>query len=242
MKTGPIPAEQYRNPSMGKTIWAVSFLILSTWILNEIGSYLLDKFARYGTRSYWPGVFVDQTLLIAMACVSVQLIVVLYFCRPIKALFIHLSEGRSENWTLKDLVAGLVGGVCAFLVSIPLLLWGFQIHPITQQLMHWPVSLAQVSQVGMYLVVVPVLNEMVFRGVIFRGLLDASSLWPAAIGSSLLFAYVWAAPNTTVAFILGITSALVFKKTGTLAGSILANITLTLLIGSFLLAHDLHFF
>ncbi|MGH9691201.1 MAG: lysostaphin resistance A-like protein [Candidatus Acidiferrales bacterium] len=89
-------------------------------------------------------------------------------------------------------------------------------------------------QVGLLLIAVPVLSELVFRGIAFRFLRAASSFWPAAIGSSLLFACVWSVPTTSVAVILGVASALVFRKTRALVSSIIANATLTILVETFL--------
>ncbi|MFZ0617624.1 MAG: type II CAAX endopeptidase family protein [Candidatus Acidiferrales bacterium] len=229
--------------TLDKFIWAMSLLIIITWALNQLGTVLLlNVIKRHELTSYWPAHLVDQTMLIAMVIFSVELAVVLCIYRPLRSLFTLQAEKKTEKRTRHRLVIGAVGGVCAFLASIPLLFYGGGTHILTPQLLSYPVSLSVVCQLGLLLVVVPGLSELVFRGVAFRSLYAASSLWPAAIGSSLLFACVWPVPTTAVAVILGIATALVFHKTRALISSILTNVTLTILVETFLVLHDLHFF
>lgn len=227
---------------VSKLIWSMCLLVLSTWILNRVGSSLLLNVARRGDISYWPSLLVRQTLLIGMTVLSAQLVVVLYFYRPLKVFFTLPGGGGTEKRPLRALVIGIGGGACAFIVSIPFLLSEDPIHIIAHDLFSWPLSPFLVCQVILLVVVLPILTELVFCGVVFRSMRDASSLWPAAIGSSLLFACVWPVPDTFVTIILGVASALVFQKTRMLVSSMLTNATLAILTGTFLVCRDLHFF
>ncbi|MHB8413508.1 MAG: CPBP family glutamic-type intramembrane protease [Candidatus Acidiferrales bacterium] len=243
METAANSSTQKRDMPIAKLVWAMSFLIITTWVINRLGAGLLLKVIRRGQiNSYWPSTLVSQVFPIAMTVLLVQLIVVLYFYRPLKVFFTLPVEEESEKQPLGGFVIGIMGGVFASLASIPFLLSGNPIHIIAQELLSWPISLTLVWQVVLLLVVLPVLSELVFRGIVFRFLKGASSFWPAAIGSSLLFACVWPIPTAFVAVILGMVSALVFQKSRTLASSVLTNVTLTILVETFLLLRDSHFF
>ena len=242
MESAVVSTLEQRELPVSKLIWSICLLILSTWILNRVASSLLFNVARRGDVSFWPSLIVRQTLLIAMIVLSVQLLVVLYFYRPLKDFLTLPSIGGTEKCTLRAFVIGICGGVCSFIVSIPFLFFDEPIHIIAHDLFSWPLSPSLVCQVILLLVVLPILTELVFCGVVFRSLRDASSLWPAAIGSSLLFACVWPVPDTFVTIILGIASAIVFQKTRTLISSMLTSATLTILMGAFLVCRDLHFF
>jgi membrane protease YdiL (CAAX protease family) len=234
---------QNRNLPMSKLIWTLSLLILATWALDGLGSHLLlNVFRRRELTSYWPSLLVRQAFLIAMTLFSTELAVVLFFYRPLKIFFTLSPIDNSENQARHKLAIGVAGGVCAFLASIPLLFSGDPVHIITPQLLSYPVSLSVVCQIGMLLVVVPFLSELVFRGIVFRSLRAASGFWPAAIGSSVLFACVWSIPTAPVMVILGVASALVFRKTRTLGPSIMTNATLAILVETFFVLHDLHLF
>jgi membrane protease YdiL (CAAX protease family) len=238
---------QERSLPMGKLIWTASLLVLTTWTLNSLGTdLLLNVVRRRELTSYWPSLLVRQGLLIAMSLLVTELAVVLYFYRPLRSLFTLPAENSPGRPIRSKFVIGVAGGVCAFLVSIPILLSAghahVPVHIIAPELLSYSALPSVILQTGLLLVVVPAISELVFRGIVFRSLLAASSLWPAVIGSSLLFAYVWPVPTTAVAIVLGVASALVFWKTRALVSSIIANATLTILTGAFLVLHDLHLF
>jgi membrane protease YdiL (CAAX protease family) len=79
--------------------------------------------------------------------------------------------------------------------------------------------------VGLFAVVAlaPLFEEVVFRGAIYRGLRGLAGVWPAALGSGLVFAAIHgAAPQALPILVLGVLLALCYERAGTL----LAPITL----------------
>jgi len=249
MKTAASSTMQPRDLQVGKLIWTMSLLILTSWILDKIAFDLLLNVDRGRDITYWSSLIARWSPLyprrifpIQVTILSVQLVVVLYFYRPLKGLFTLPAEEECEQRTSRGLVIGVTGGAFAFLVSIPFLLFSKSvIHLIAHEFIPWPLSPALVREVGL-LLVVTVLSELVFRGIVFRSLRDVSSFWPAAVGSALLSSYMWPIPDLYAAIILGVTSALLFQKTKMLVSSILANATLTILAETFLVLRDLHFF
>ncbi len=153
-----------------------------------------------------------------------------------------LPATDAQRQARHKLAIGVAGGVCAFFVSVPFLFSGQPVHIIAAQLLSYSAIPSVAVQIGLLLIVVPILSELVFRGIVFRSLWAASSLWPAAVGSSLFFAWVWQIPTAPAAFILGLATALVFWKTHTLLPAILANATFAVLAETFLAIHDMHLF
>ncbi|MGH9691202.1 MAG: hypothetical protein ACRD4C_09035 [Candidatus Acidiferrales bacterium] len=89
---------QDRNLPMGKLIWTMSLLILTTWVLDRLSAaLLLNVLRRHELTSYWPSLLVRQTFLIAMMLLSVELAVVLYFYRPLRSFFTLPAENNSEK-------------------------------------------------------------------------------------------------------------------------------------------------
>ncbi|MGH2507980.1 MAG: hypothetical protein ACRDHZ_11340 [Ktedonobacteraceae bacterium] len=134
---------QDRNLPMGKLIWTMSLLILTTWVLDRLSAaLLLNVLRRHELTSYWPSLLVRQTFLIAMMLLSVELAVVLYFYRPLISFFTLPAENNSEKQIRYKVMIGMAGGACAFLVSIPFLFFGNSPHIITPQLLSYSVSLS----------------------------------------------------------------------------------------------------
>ena len=70
----------------------------------------------------------------------------------------------------------------------------------------------------------PIVEEIFFRGFLFRGLLATRGLWPAALISAALFAATHLDPSLFgPAFIAGMLFALVYWRTGSVWPTILAH-------------------
>ena len=84
-------------------------------------------------------------------------------------------------------------------------------------------------------VVAPLVEEMIFRGLGFLNLRRLVSFWPAAIYSSLLFAFYHGQLNVGLdTFILGMFMAFAVEKTGSLQSSLLMHFIKNSLAFSFL--------
>ena len=75
-------------------------------------------------------------------------------------------------------------------------------------------------------IIVPIAEELLFRGVIFRWLRQRFSFWPAAVASAALFglAHVWI-DSMIAAGAMGLVLAWLYERSGSLAPSILMHQT-----------------
>jgi len=233
---------QQKNLRIGKLIWAMSLLVFTTWVMAGFGASFIWSAIRQHDSSYWPSFLIRWAFPVAMTFIALELVVVLYFYRPLRDILKLSSEERPEKWNGRKIVIGIAGGACAFIVSVPLLLISKSNQSIVREMLSCPICLGAILQLGLLLIVLPVLSELVFRGVVFNTIERVSSVWPATIGSSLLFACVWPVLNPSVAIVLGIASALVFYKTRVVMSCMLTNATLTILAEAFLLLRGLHLF
>ena len=85
-------------------------------------------------------------------------------------------------------------------------------------LIQWPLVL-------ILLLIAPIAEEIVFRGVLFQSL---NSIWPgkilAIVGGALLFAMVHPIASVIPVFILGIITCELYKKTKFLVPSIIVHV------------------
>jgi hypothetical protein len=105
-----------------------------------------------------------------------------------------------------------------------------EMHPWLRRLKEQSMSLGDLlgEQEGIWLIVLavvlaPVFEEVIFRGLVFRGLRRTISLWPAALASAALFAIVhppFAAPPV---FVLGVLAAVSFELSGLLIAPVAAH-------------------
>jgi len=75
----------------------------------------------------------------------------------------------------------------------------------------WALGLLFVLVIG----IAPVVEEMVFRGILYGGLRQRWPLWPAALASGLIFALVHIQPVALLPlFVLGVALALLYERSG----------------------------
>jgi membrane protease YdiL (CAAX protease family) len=240
MRTAITSEPQQKNLRIGKLIWAMSLLVFTTWGLAGFGASFIWRAIRQHDSSYWPSFLIQWAFPVAMTFIALELIVVLYVYRPLRDIFKVTSGGRPERSNGTNVVIGVASGACAFIVSVPILLITNSDQSTLREISSCPICLGVILQLSLLLIVLPVLSELVFRGVVFKTLEAQSSLWPAAIASSLLFACVWPVLNSAVAIVLGVASALVFHKTRAIISCIFTNASLTVLAETFLMLRRMH--
>ncbi|MBU0755099.1 MAG: CPBP family intramembrane metalloprotease, partial [Planctomycetes bacterium] len=69
----------------------------------------------------------------------------------------------------------------------------------------------------------PFCEEYIFRGLIFRGMRRSIGLWPAALGSAALFAFVHPPISIIPVFVLGTLTAIAFERTRLLLTPIIVH-------------------
>jgi len=76
---------------------------------------------------------------------------------------------------------------------------------------------------GFVVLAAPLAEEFLFRGLIFGGLARSRPVWQAALASAALFAIVHPQASWLPVFGLGVVTAVVYRKGGTLAGAVLTH-------------------
>ena len=80
----------------------------------------------------------------------------------------------------------------------------------------------------LFVILLPVGSEIVFRGIFFKSFLESSSLVPAVLLSAVAFALVWPSYNVVTGFLLGLTTALLYHRFRSVIPAVVANAVLTM--------------
>ena len=76
----------------------------------------------------------------------------------------------------------------------------------------------------------PLFEEVIFRGIVFRGLLSSMPSWAAVLSSALLFALPHEMSSWPLIFALGVGLALIYYRSGNLMISIWTHAGWNLLV------------
>ena len=134
-----------------------------------------------------------------------------------------------------DVVLGLasgIGGFAVLLVGLGLLFQALGVEPPEQQALQDAAvgGMDAVLAVVLAVVLAPLVEELVFRGVLYQGLRHRSGFWPAALLSSAIFALVHvevlvSSPVFLVQlFLLGVLFAWLLERTGNLLAPVVAHL------------------
>jgi len=130
---------------------------------------------------------------------------------------------------LVNIRSGLVAGVFVSLAALPALFGkgDFRTEAIVTSM---AMRMAPVGILGFALLIagLPVVGELVFRGIVLDALKDHVSFPAAVLISCLLFTYFWPAFSPPGRIVLSIVSALAYRRSGSLIPSVVANATFAL--------------
>lgn len=120
---------------------------------------------------------------------------------------------------------GMGGGAVAAIAGIAYLSFVFHSEFLVQSLRANLMIGKQIAPwlVVLAVVVAPMCEEFIFRGLIFGGLRRSLGLWPAVLASAAIFAIVHPAIAVIPVFGLGVCAALVYEQTGFLLAPMLAH-------------------
>jgi membrane protease YdiL (CAAX protease family) len=130
--------------------------------------------------------------------------------------YLPLARPRPAAWLAGGLL-GLGTALLNFTLPVRLFDWAGSEYAETLEAMLTNLQ-ALLSPVGMLLllgVLTPLSEELLFRGVVLRSLLDHRGAWPAILISSVVFALFHVHPiHALIAFVLGITAGWAMVATG----------------------------
>ena len=215
-----------RRAELSGSIYASLFLFVAAFSLGWRS--LASAQYTYSTRGL---VFLSE-LLIVLCC-----------CRlgPLRMTLQDMGITFSAL-NLKGFVWGFLVGLLTYGVSLPLLLLLRFEHDktptdvIIDNFYHPGIFLL----VLLFVILLPVSSEIVFRGFIFKSLLESSSVIPAVLLSALIFAFVSPIYNFPIGLLLGVASALLYHRFRNVFSAIVANAVLTIAYAATLLWRGLY--
>lgn len=119
------------------------------------------------------------------------------------------------NGFFASLLLTLVAGVIASGVGIVYSALIFRISSLKQQAILMPVDF-NLWMIAVLVIVAPFFEEIIFRGMVFRGLRRTRTLYFSAVLSALIFAVVHPQISVIPVFCLGLATAWIYEKTGNL--------------------------
>lgn len=228
---------QEKGPGLSDLTYCLLGLIVLEHLFQSGYPLLMSSFLRTGRVSLVDmlhshfGVLWTVFLLL-------QLLLVLLFLRlryPTASLFPFSLH--SFDWKVVLAACGSALGV--FLVS-SLLYYPFDgVGLFLRTILREPYSPVSLLAAALLFLILPIILELVFRGVFFDLLSKHTSLTAAVVASSFAFAFWWPVLDFPVGFALATCSALFYYRTKSLWASVTLNITVTLLVGVAFVRHEL---
>ena len=145
--------------------------------------------------------------------------------KPLQAVFLGL-------------VAGIIGGAIAvaYAQTIQQIDWLRELYEETERLDPSPRLLPWLYALAVF--AAPLFEELIFRGVLFRGFRRSLGPLPAALASALVFALVHPPLSFVPVFVLALLAAAVFERSQLLLAPIIAHMTYNaIVVGLAIAAH-----
>jgi membrane protease YdiL (CAAX protease family) len=215
-----------RRRELSGSIYALLFLLISAWALDRAFAVYLDRLVRAGLISRWTLLLrYVHTGTAVVFLAELAAVVCVYNLGPLRMSLRDMGlTFYGHKWT--GPVWGFLAGLLVSATSLPLL--RLDSHSdfadlIVKDFFHPQIILLAV----VFVILLPVSTEIVFRGIIFKSFLESSSLLPALLLNALVFALVWPIFNPIIGFILGLTTALLYHRFRSVMSAVVANAVLT---------------
>jgi membrane protease YdiL (CAAX protease family) len=226
-ETDPILILDQRRRT-ARLAYAGLFLVVTTALFTFLPSLLANHLIDAGKFSLLWEVDEYSPFTWASFCL-VQFLLALLFFRPAKSLLVPATLGApTEGGFLPAVGFGLVTGVAALAVTAPTFLWGHAPSAVATFFLDHLYGIPDLALLIVLLILLPIAAELLFRGVFFARLLEISTIGPALILSSLLFAWAWQVLNPAAAFVFSLASGILFYRTRSVLSCIVANCVFTL--------------
>jgi len=186
-----------------------------------------DLFFGWGTELLFPSwlsLFVSFVLAGAVVVIAAVCVARSRGCCPLLALNLRFGRGAMATaravalWSLPAIVSVLLYQQLARRVG-----WfadWVQAQAVVGEL---PSQSERVGNFVLAVLLAPIFEEIIFRGMIFRGLRRGAPLLPAVLLSSLLFASVHPLTSAPSVFIVALCSAMALEASGSLLAAILIH-------------------
>lgn len=162
----------------------------------------------------------------------IEMVAALLAFRPLRMILMppHSPDQKPRHFIV-DAFLGVAGGLCAFLLSVPVLLRGDPGAVLLSGFLEPPWSPFRLLIPVVVVLVLPVPTETFFRGIVLGAFVDHVGKGAALVGSSLLFAAMWPLSHPFLGAILGLASGVLYLRLHRLLPCFFANATAVLCSG-----------
>lgn len=173
---------------------------------------------------------IDEYLPLTWASFSlVEFAVALLFSRSLERLLPPAPPvAQAERKLLPAIGLGLMTGLVALAVAIPVLMWGQRGSALATFILDHLYGIPDLALFVVLLILLPVAAEALFRGIFLARLLEITTIGPALILSSLLFVWTWQVLNPAAAIVFSVGSGFLFYRTRSILSCAVANFVFTL--------------
>lgn len=218
-----VPSGDTRAFNLTKLCIMFVLILFAYRVFSELAGYY---FLEAGAQSRTVPGGLKHVYIATALFVLLEMFVVLWFYRPVVSL---LTDGSAQHGVkhmlLYDVLLGVGTGLLVFLVAMPLLragrprLFVYAIFPAIHPIQSW-----SVLWFLLFGAVLPIVTEMVFRGVVLRTLQIYVSPLAAILVSATLFASLWPVfSNSLIAVVLGTMTGVLYQRRHSLIPAIVAN-------------------
>lgn len=225
-----------QKADLTKLAFSLVTVFLAYGQFAAIGNLYLSRFLsqpKSGAfdRALWVSPFVYNGTAVF---VLLEMLIVLWVYWPVSQLFKNASAPTKQNTPFSDLAAGIGIGFAGFFLTIPLL-WGTRATPLIGGILSPTHSISTLGALTILLfgLVLPVVTEMVFRGIVQRTLQSYMKPLAAILVSAVLFARLWSVFSFPFALVLGLASGLLYRWRASLLACIIANAVMTVSAGAY---------
>lgn len=229
MNSGQFVKETYDGEPLTNLVYAVLLLLVVTALYAAL-AFGFDRYLIHTKQFSFFRTVHEYSGLAESLIYTIAVLVALSLFRPLARIFTS-QQGKLplKNHLRRDVSWGLLAGIATLLAASPGLILEGRSPALGTFLVNHLYTASGIVLLVLLVLVLPVVSEGFFRGVVLRRLLRTMSV-PAALGvSTLLFTLCWPAFNPIAAIAVGIGAGIVFDRTRSVLACIITNSTFTVL-------------
>ena len=194
--------------SLTRMIYAVCIAIIFYKVVEFSGWFLLRRAQSIPWGLTVFGFWYRATCLLF---VLTMLAVTLPY-HPKSEIFRWSQATGRPTGSFRSIWLGLAGGGASFALASPIFWLVGSRTEFIPSLIADALSPLRVLELVFFIIILAVSSELVYRGVVFRTLVDYASTPAAVLGSCMLFAFICPVLSFPSAAILGVTSAILYSE------------------------------
>lgn len=232
-QTTDVSREGAPDMSLSRLVYVSTSLFIVNYLLSIAFSIFIARQVSLNPNGWGTQVLVHSSALIA-AGFFLEMLVIDLFYLGLRSRKSGTALASGIGLSLKDFRLAAAAGMLASLVAVPAaLLFKPAFNPMNLFL-QCPICVAGVSLCFFYLIGIPVVAEIFFRGIFLKGTFVSLNAGAAILVSALYFAAVWPLFNPLVGMILGVASGVTYVRTQNVLACSIVNALVSASCGAFL--------